>query len=174
VGNAEARIAEAEGQEHKEIGEGGRLYNDADVEEYEKADTGLDYGNWLRSKEIADFFSRTGFALPEPGSEAFDEALDYQDVELKIIQQEGTMPHDFNIFDDRASLLWRKPYIDGAVRELTSGDDRSPDQLRPRSGADHAGSQRQEGGCQTSVHAGPCESHQCSDECGYRSKLMIF
>ena len=43
VGNKQkARIAEAEGQEHEEIGEGGRLYNDADVEEYEKADTDLD------------------------------------------------------------------------------------------------------------------------------------
>jgi hypothetical protein len=27
-------------------------------------------------------------------------------------------------------LLWRKPYVDGAVRELTSGDSRSADQLR--------------------------------------------
>ncbi len=38
--------------------------------------------------------------------------------------------HDFNLFDDRASVLWRKPYVDGAVRELTSGQQRSPEQLR--------------------------------------------
>jgi hypothetical protein len=56
--------------------------------------------------------------------------LDYQDVQLKIIQQEGYDAHDFNLFDDRASLLWRKPYVDGAVRELTSGEDRSPEELR--------------------------------------------
>ena len=149
-----ARIAEAEGQEHEEIGEGGRLYDDADVEEFEKADTDLDYGNWLRSKEIADFFSRTGFALPEPGSETFDEALDYQDVELKIIQQEGYDAHDFNIFDDRASLLWRKPYIDGAVRELTSGDDRSPDQLRRAVEQIMLAANDKKADVRTSVHAG--------------------
>jgi hypothetical protein len=56
--------------------------------------------------------------------------LDYRDVELKIVQQEGYDGHDFNLFDDRASLLWRKPYLDGAVRELTSGEERSPEQLR--------------------------------------------
>lgn len=27
-------------------------------------------------------------------------------------------------------LSWRKPYVDGAVRELTSGEKRSPEQLR--------------------------------------------
>jgi len=57
--------------------------------------------------------------------------LDYQDVKLKIIQQEGYDAHDFNLFDDRASLLWRKPYVDGAVRELTAGNNgRSVEQLR--------------------------------------------
>jgi hypothetical protein len=57
--------------------------------------------------------------------------IDYQDVKLKIIQQEGYDAHDFNLFDDRASLLWRKPYVDGAVRELTAGNNgRSVEQLR--------------------------------------------
>ena len=57
--------------------------------------------------------------------------MDYQDVKLKIIQQEGYDAHDFNLFDDRASLLWRKPYVDGAVRELTAGNQgRSVEQLR--------------------------------------------
>lgn len=57
--------------------------------------------------------------------------MDYQDVKLKIIQQEGYDAHDFNLFDDRASLLWRKPYVDGAVRELTAGNGgRSVEQLR--------------------------------------------
>jgi hypothetical protein len=67
---------------------------------------------------------------PDPDSPVYDEALGYQDVKLKIIQQEGYDAHDFNLFDDRASLLWRKPYVDGAVRELTSGDNRSTEQIR--------------------------------------------
>ena len=56
--------------------------------------------------------------------------VDYEDVKLKIIQQEGLDMHDFNIFDDRASLLWRKPWTDGMARELTSGDNRTTSELR--------------------------------------------
>ena len=32
-------------------------------------------------------------------------------------------------YDDRVALLWRKPYLDGAVREATAGDDRSVDEM---------------------------------------------
>ena len=73
-----------------------------------------------------------GFAMPDDDGSAsvFDDNLDYQDVKLKIVQQEGYDAHDFNLFDDRASQLWRKPYVDGAVRELTSNDNRSSEQLR--------------------------------------------
>ena len=46
------------------------------------------------------------------------------------MQQEGYDAHDFNLFDDRSSQLWRKPYVDGAVRELTSGSSRSQEQIR--------------------------------------------
>jgi hypothetical protein len=55
---------------------------------------------------------------------------DYEDVKLKIIQQEGYDMHDFGIFEDRAALLWRKPWIDGATRELTGGNSRSVENLR--------------------------------------------
>jgi hypothetical protein len=127
----EDRIAAAEGKDPGSIGENGRLYTDEEVGDYRKAKTKLDYANYLRSKEIANFFSRTGFTLPDSDSPVYDEALDYQDVKLKIIQQEGYDAHDFNLFDDRASLLWRKPYVDGAVRELTAGNQgRSVEQLR--------------------------------------------
>ncbi len=61
---------------------------------------------------------------------SLDDNLDYQDVKLKIVQQEGYDAHDFNLFDDRASQLWRKPYVEGAVQELTSNDNRSSEQLR--------------------------------------------
>lgn len=47
-----------------------------------------------------------------------------------MVQQEGYDAHDFNLFDDRSNTLWRKPYVDGAVRELTAGDTRSQEQLR--------------------------------------------
>ena len=70
------------------------------------------------------------FALPDADSAALDSNLDYEDVKLKILQQEGYDAHDFNLFDDRSSMLWRKPYVDGAVRELTSGDSRSQEQMR--------------------------------------------
>jgi hypothetical protein len=84
-----------------------------------------------RKKPRALGIGSAGFNLPDPNSPVYDQALDYQDVKLKIIQQEGYDAHDFNLFDDRASLLWRKPYVDGAVRELTAGNNgRSVEQLR--------------------------------------------
>jgi hypothetical protein len=129
--NSQRKIAEAEGQDPDEIGSEGRLFTPEDVDTWKKAKTKLGFGDYLRSVEVAKFFSRTGFALPdEADSEALDDAIDYQDVKLKIVQQEGYDAHDFNLFDDRASLLWRKPYIEGAVQELTSGDNRSTEQLR--------------------------------------------
>jgi very-short-patch-repair endonuclease len=112
------------------LGEGGRLYTKEDLKDYEKSGSGLDYGNYVRSKEIADFFSRTGFTLPEEGSQLYASNIDYEDIKLKVIEQEGYDAHDFGIFEDRSNLLWRKPYLGGAIRELTSGDTKSSEELR--------------------------------------------
>jgi hypothetical protein len=109
----------------------GRPYTEEDVEEYKSAKTHLKLGDYLRSRQIARFFFTRQLHLPdEEDSAALNPYLDYQDVKLKILNQEGYDAHDFNIFDDRSQLLWRKPYVDGAVRELTSGDTRSQEQLR--------------------------------------------
>jgi hypothetical protein len=86
-------------------------------------------GDAQRAAEIAQFFSRRGLRLPSADSPVLDEDIDYEDLKLKIIQWEGLDYHDFNVFDDRAGILWRKPYLDGAVRELTAGEDRSVDQM---------------------------------------------
>jgi hypothetical protein len=111
--------------------ESGRPHTDEDVEEYKQSKTKLKLDDYLRSKQIANFFFTRKLHLPDEGdSEVLDPNIDYQDVKLKIVNQEGYDAHDFNIFDDRSSLLWRKPYLDGAVRELTSGDSRNQDQLR--------------------------------------------
>ncbi len=125
------RISEAEGNQREDVGAQGRPYTDEDLDEYKHADTGLQLGDYLRSRQIARFFFTRKFNLPTAqDSEALDPNLDYQDVKLKIVQQEGYDAHDFNLFDDRSNTLWRKPYVDGAVRELTAGDSRSEDQLR--------------------------------------------
>ena len=87
--------------------------------------------DYLRSQAISRFFFTRKFHLPtEDDSATLDPNLDYQDVKLQIVQQEGYDLHDFELFDDRSSVLWRKPYVDGAVRELTSGDTRSQEQMR--------------------------------------------
>jgi hypothetical protein len=126
-----ATIARAEGQDIPEIGEGGRLYTDEDLAEYSNANTKLNYGDYLRSREIAGFFVSRGLNLPEDAiSPLYNPAIDYEDVKLKIVQQEGYDAHDFGIFDDRSALLWRKPYVDGAVRELIGEDQRSVEDVR--------------------------------------------
>lgn len=127
---AQARIARAKGEDQPTIGEGGRLYTDEGLKTYESAHTQLGYGDYQRSSEIAEFFSHNGFAIPDEDSILWSDLVDYEDVKLKIIQQEGRDMHDFGIFEDRAALLWRKPWVDGAVSELTSGGSERVENLR--------------------------------------------
>ena len=47
-----------------------------------------------------------------------------------MLMNEGRDLHDFNLYDDRAAMVWRKPYLDGAIRELTSGNNRSVEDIR--------------------------------------------
>lgn len=127
----ESRIASNDGKITSELGEGGRLYSEEGLQEYEESETKLNYGDFQRSKEIAEFFASHNLNLPEDtSSPLYNPAIDYEDVKLKIVQQEGYDTHDFGLFDDRAALLWRKPYVDGAIRELTSPDNRSVEQIR--------------------------------------------
>lgn len=126
----DAEIARANGRDVPDIGQDGVLYTKEGLSEYQKAETDLSYADYMRSREIANTFSRTGFNIPDSDSELWNENLDYEDVKLKIIQNEGYDLHDFNLYDDRSALLWRKPYIDGAVRELTSGGGQSAERIR--------------------------------------------
>lgn len=127
----QAKIARAEGRNVPEIGQGGRLFTEEGLQDYTKSDTKLGYGDFQRSKEVAEFFVSHQLNLPDdPSSPLYNSALDYEDVKLKIIQQEGYDAHDFGLFDDRAALLWRKPYVDGAIRELTGRDSRSVEDVR--------------------------------------------
>jgi len=126
----DAEIAAAEGKQLPPLAEGGRLLNKEDLAEYKQAKTDLSYANYVRSREIAEFFNRTGYHLPEPGSAAYNPDIDYEDVKVKLVMQEGYNLHDFNMFDDRTNLLWRKPYLDGAIRELTSGGSNSVENIR--------------------------------------------
>lgn len=127
----QANIAKAEGKEVPQLGEGGRLYTDEGLVDFSGSNTKLNYGDFQRSQEIAAFFSSHKLQLPDNvDSPLYNPAIDYEDVKLKIVQQEGYDAHDFGLFDDRAALLWRKPYIDGAVRELVGPDRRSVEQIR--------------------------------------------
>jgi hypothetical protein len=127
----QANISMSEGKSVPDIGEGGRLYTDRGLEEYSEADTRLNYGDYERSKEIADFFTSRNLNLPDDtSSPLYNPEIDYEDVKLKIVQQEGYDAHDFGFFDDRAALLWRKPYIDGAIRELTGPNRKSVEGIR--------------------------------------------
>lgn len=119
----------------EKVTEGGRLLTAEDLAKYnesrDRKETQLNYGDWQRSNEIANFFARKNICLPEdPDSPVYDPNIDYEDLKAKIIQEEGLDYHDFNIFDDRAATLWRKPYLDGASRELTAGNNKSVDDLR--------------------------------------------
>ncbi|MGC1582145.1 MAG: hypothetical protein WA766_11710 [Candidatus Acidiferrales bacterium] len=126
----DAMLARAAGKEVPAIEQGGVLFTKEGLSEYQQAKTDLTYSDYMRSKRISEIFSKLGFNIPGPGSPLWSEGIDYEDVKLKIVQNEGYDYHDFNIYDDRAALLWRKPYIDGAVRELTSGGENNAERIR--------------------------------------------
>ena len=50
-------------------------------------------------------------------------------------------------------MLWRKPYVDGAVRELTAGNSRSAEQLRLQVEQLMLASHNRNSQVMTSVHA---------------------
>lgn len=114
-----ARRAQVEGK--APAGADGRPLTPDELAAWKKSGSKLGPGDYQRTVEIANFFARRGYVLPNQDSPLWGSNVDYQDVRLKIIENEGYDYHDFNVFDDRAALLWRKPYIDGAARELTSG-----------------------------------------------------
>ena len=122
-----AAAARADGETVPQFSDSGRLITDEDVARGREA--GVAPGDAQRASQIAEFFNRRGLRLPDADSPALDENIDYEDLKLKIIQWEGLDYHDFNVFDDRAGILWRKPYLDGAVRELTAGENRSVDRM---------------------------------------------
>ena len=126
----DAIIATAEGKKVPPIDDQGRLVTKEALNAYKQAKTSLGFGDYQRSEEIAHFFDRTGLTMPEPGSEAYDPQIDYEDVKVKMLMQEGYDLHDFNIYDDRANMVWRKPYLDGAIRELTSGGNKTVEDTR--------------------------------------------
>ena len=60
----EERIKEHRGDKHETLGSEGRTYTQEDLDAYKKAKTQLGLGDW-RSRDIATFFFKHGFALPD-------------------------------------------------------------------------------------------------------------
>lgn len=127
---AKANIAQAEGKDVDPVDDGGRILTKEGLAAYKNSNTKLGYGDFTRSLEIAKVFTDRNYQVPTIDSDVFSSNIDYDDVKLKIIQLEGYDAKDFNIFDDRSNVLWRKPYIDGAVSELTSGTGNSLEENR--------------------------------------------
>lgn len=130
------RLRAAEGKGGEPFTSGGRFLSGEEKSELERRarKAGITPADALRAKEIARFFSSRGLRLPvgDPESERtiLDPGVDPEDVKVKILKWEGKDLHEYGVYRDRASLLWRKPWLDGIVRELTSGDRRSEEEMR--------------------------------------------
>lgn len=94
---------------------GGRLTEDR-LEEYRREQPDIPLHEWLREKEIEEFFGESG--LPSPESIIWDPRVDLEDVKLKVVQSLGLDFHDFNLWDARARSLLRKPYLENVEEEL--------------------------------------------------------
>ena len=62
---AKTRIKERRGEKQETLSSEGRPYSQEDLDAYKKAKTQLGLGDWMRSREIASFFFKHGFALPD-------------------------------------------------------------------------------------------------------------
>ena len=82
-------IRAAEGESEGLPAQGGRLVTQEGLKAWKSSRTDLNYGDFQRSQEIAEFFARRGYQLPDSDSELWSGDLDYEDVKLKIIEQEG-------------------------------------------------------------------------------------
>ena len=112
-----------------------RLYEDMDTEGLPKTtETWAEYlGTRMRGESYPDWYRRTklleeklaGKALPGPDWVGWNPAVSLEDVKLKVVQNLGHPPTEYDIWPDQQRMASRRPYLEEAVQELEKPLDRS-------------------------------------------------
>lgn len=71
-----------------------------------------------REAELQQFFDETGLSVPDDDWIGWDERVDNKDIMMMYLQKSGEDIHDYDLWEDRQSMLRRKPYLAGAVDPL--------------------------------------------------------
>ena len=87
----------------------------------QEGDPNVSYADWARLQEMKEYFSN--FKLPDKNWVAWQPGVSVQDVELKLAQQEGINIHDLDLWESQAQEIEYKPYIKGAVKEVSDWAD---------------------------------------------------
>jgi hypothetical protein len=77
---------------------------------------GESYAEWFRKQELEQYFKR--YPLPGPNWVGWHPHCDLEDIKLVVAQNTGIDIHDFNLWENRARALRRKPYIAAAAEEM--------------------------------------------------------
>ena len=124
--------ARRKGEPVPELGPEGTPVTEEDIRRAKEA--GITAQEAARARTIARFFASRKLRLPLGDARAEGSVLspdiDYEDLKIKILAMEGKDLRDYRIYQDRISTLWRKPYLDGALRELTSGSRTTEEEAR--------------------------------------------
>jgi hypothetical protein len=117
-----------------------RLYEDMDTEGLPKTtETWAEYlGTRMRGESYPDWYRRTkllekklaGRALPGPDWVGWNPAVSLEDIKLKVVQNLGHPPTEYDIWPDQQRMAARRPYLDEAVEALEEPIDR--DLIRSR------------------------------------------
>jgi len=75
------------------------------------------YPDWYRRTKLLPRMLE-GKNLPGPDFVGFDPRVRLQDIKLKVIQDLGESPFDYDIWPDTVRSAARRPYLEGAAEEL--------------------------------------------------------
>jgi len=77
-------------------------------------------GKGIRMKVLSNYFSEHD--LPAPNHIAWHPAVDLEDIKLKVVENQSEDIHMHNLWETRQRELWRKPYLDEGIDEISWED----------------------------------------------------
>lgn len=99
----------------------------------ESAFQGESYADWYRrTKIIPQILEKKGLGLPGPSWVGFDPRVSLEDVKLKIVEEVGGNPYEYDLWPDRVKASARKPYLQGAAEELMGSSGQGQGEIRDK------------------------------------------
>jgi hypothetical protein len=91
---------------------------------------GESYGDWYRRTKLLPQ-KLSGKGLPGPDWVGWNPAVSLDDIKLKVVENLGDSPYEYDIWPDQQRQAARRPYLEQAAQDLQSTMD-SPGEVRSR------------------------------------------